>query len=1010
MWDFLDSKSHRHLVIPHKEASLLWNDKDNSLNVTYNHIHNLTSAGFRVPISLEPGQKYQISVEAQLIKGDKAFIYVETKDAKRLLPRYKISNDSINKFAHEWSFVADDTFDNTFLGILFFHPDSDYELNVYKLKLKKIINNQNYDQNFNQIKQEIKKEVKKETQKLTTQNLAQHNQLTTLNDNLSILSTNRDLDLVTPELSDKLNRQDFERLLINSDASHLTVTPSEYQKLIMMDNSTNDIFNSNNNSKFSTNKPKNPKKVNKGYSIPNYTWNKTSLIDQKQNDDSKVSSESLKVEIEKIPKPTQEIINYLKHSASRIVISLTTTPKRIGKMYSVVESLLDQSLPIDKIYLVVPERYKKDNKPYLIGKKWSNLLATKKFKIVRCPDYGPMTKLLGLFRYETNPQTLVLTADDDHHYPVHWAYYLSFLPLMRPQFKALYGFKGYWDQQVIKGSDQVVQNIDFLLGEWGVAGYFLKYFKNNTQGLIRQLGYGPEAYISDDVLTANHAAKLGLARMLIGSPSEDKELIYPQATKWANQIDALNRIKPSQGARYLTVMSILKQKNRYYLNYLGPRWKDNNEYFAQNPRLSILPKEMENPTGIVDNNVKLSKRNRGGRGRKRKKLSKPNSTINYYGGEVKLSTPKLPTKINQTPDSSSTQDYYKTFTQLKSQTIYHLPTPDLSLVDHEFNPQSLSGKKILYLSFMPPETPDLVLMYLKYLGNHVTLRFPKYPDVTVYLEKYHSWLNKKYHQVYDLVILDVPYCFQKVEVQDFPDLQQFYIYRYPELGNITKLLKKFPVLVNSHYYGYLKAKRWSVGPKFHYDLEKKPNWRKSPKGSKQKHIVWILSHDYYLNNLDDFLINYWKKFYPPHIKLHLGLAGPPALKLQKKLNDLGLIQNIVLYTHSQIFPTLIYHADYYLNAGFYLDFYALWAHEILHKPLIMLKYGEFQKVKLFREIPYDLSGNMVICNHHDCHRVVSDRCRYYGYMGVENIPKVNWDKFHCIINNLNFTNKNNKKN
>jgi hypothetical protein len=1020
MWDFLDSKSHRHLVIFHKEAVLQWNKNDNSLNVTYDHIHNLTSAGFRVPISLEPGQTYQISVEAQLIKGDKAFIYVETNQGKRLLPRYKINSGLVNRFKHDWFFVADDTFDPTFLGILFFYPDQDYELNVYSLKLKKVdpkTRTENLiEKNINnktQVQAKIQPNATNIGQKLTTQNLAQHNLRTGQSDDLSILSTSRDLDLITAGLSEKLARQDFERLLINSDASHLTVTPSEYQQLIMMRDSSSTISSIKN-----TNQPvrgsaqgKMPsvKGPQRGYSAPNYTWKKPSVVNRFSEVSHSVLPKSLAVKIEQIPTPTEEIVTYLRHMASRIVVGLTTTPKRIGKMYSVVESLLNQSLQIDKIYLVVPERYKKDNKPYLIGKKWTNLLATKRFKIVRCPDYGPMTKLLGLFRHESDPQTLILTADDDHHYPEHWAYYLAFLPLMRPQFKGLFGLKGYWDQEVVKGSDQMVQNVDFLCGEWGVAGYFLKYFKKNTDGLIRQLGYGSEAFISDDVLIANHGAKLGLARILIGCPTEGCEMIKPQATKWANQIDALNRIKPSQGARYLTVMSILKEKNKYYLNDLGPRWQEDEEYFAKNPRLSVLPNKMENPSGIVDNQVKLTKRPRGPRIRKRKKLSIQSANINYFGGEItenELGEKKKGLaeieKENGLIQEQKEKLVTRVFSQLKSRNIYYLPTPDMSLTDHEFNPQSLAGKKILYLSFMPPESPDLVLMYIKYLGNQVTLRFPKYPEIKMYLERYNSWLNRKYQQTYDLVILDVPYCFQKVEVKDFPEVQQFYIYRYPELGNISQLLKKFPVLVNSHYYGHLNAKRWGAVPKFNYDKEKIPNWRKGGKGSKQKHLVWILSHDYYLNNLEDFLINYWKKFNPANIKLHLGMAGPPAMKLQQKLNDLGLIQNVVLYTQSQVFPTLIYHADYYLNVGFYFDFYALWAEEVLHKPLIMLKYGEFEQVKLFREIPYDLSGQIVICNHVDCRRVASDRCRYYGYMGVENVPQINWDQFHGIINGLHF--------
>jgi len=1017
MWDFLDSKSHRHLVIPHKKATLTWT---NILNVTYNQTHNLTSAGFRIPVSLEPGETYQLSAEVQILKGDPAFIYVETKNAKRLLPRYKIhqNNNTNQPSKYEWVFSTDDqSFDQTFIGILFFYPDQDYEMNVHTLKLQKL-----------------------QEHKLTTQNLAQHNQN---QDELSIVPSS--LPSIKP---------DFEKLLINTDASHLTVTPSEYQQLIL-----GDLVSTSTSTSASIQHQKR-----------NIRHQKRNIQHQKENNQNTKSQGSVgqpkrfsvapskhkmsrfsalkKVpkkppslpdggQMDQIPEPSADILTYLAHISPRIVVGLTTTPKRIGKIYSVVESLLNQSLAIDRVYLVVPERYKKTNKPYLIGKKWATLLASKRFRIIRCPDYGPMTKLLGLLKYERNPQTLMLTADDDHFYPFHWAYYLAFLPLMQPKFPGIFGLKGYWEQHVMTCAQEddtqiKARNMDFLCGEWGVAGYFAKWLKRNTEGLIRQLGYCPEAYISDDVLIGNHAAKSGVARILVGSSEA-----LPKPMKWANQIDALNRMKPSQGARYLTVMSALREKNNYHLHNLGQKFAHHG-YFDHNPRLSFIPPDLENPNN--NRSVSLIKKNKNMSQHKKKKLSKKNANFRYYTqylpndfenniktnsinnnntkDQIKNNTKDQNEIKNNTKDQNeirkNTKDqneiknnakinksYVKTFGELKSQNIFYLPKPNVSLYDHEFNPESLSNKKILYLSFMPPENPDLALMYLKQLQSaDVTLRFPQHQEVKIYQDIYQPWLNQRYRRKYDLIILDIPYCFKDVEIKDFPGVPHFYIYRYPELGNILTMLKKFPILVNSNYYGYDQAKRWSVVPDLEYDAQKIPNWRRGATSTKMKHYCWILSHDYYLNNLEDFLVNYWKKYNPPHIKLHLGLVGPPALALQKKLNDLGLNHNITLYTQSHIFPTLIYHADFYLNVGFYLDFYALWAHQTLQKPLVMLKYGEFEQVPLLREIPYDLSGKRVICKHDDCS---AHRCRYYGYAGVENIPQVDWEQFHILLTQNTFS-------
>ena len=37
-------------------------------------------------------------------------------------------------------------------------------------------------------------------------------------------------------------------------------------------------------------------------------------------------------------------------------------------------------------------------------------------KIVRCKDYGPITKLIGCLEWETDPDTMIITIDDDQEY------------------------------------------------------------------------------------------------------------------------------------------------------------------------------------------------------------------------------------------------------------------------------------------------------------------------------------------------------------------------------------------------------------------------------------------------------------------------------------------------------------------------------------------------------------------------------------------------------------------
>ncbi len=88
----------------------------------------------------------------------------------------------------------------------------------------------------------------------------------------------------------------------------------------------------------------------------------------------------------------------------RFVISITTLPDRVPYIKPVIKSILDTNEEIDKIYICLPYGDVKDKH---IPKN------TDKVKVIRCKDYGPITKILGVLPYETDPDTLILTLDDD---------------------------------------------------------------------------------------------------------------------------------------------------------------------------------------------------------------------------------------------------------------------------------------------------------------------------------------------------------------------------------------------------------------------------------------------------------------------------------------------------------------------------------------------------------------------------------------------------------------------
>ena len=96
-----------------------------------------------------------------------------------------------------------------------------------------------------------------------------------------------------------------------------------------------------------------------------------------------------------------------------IYVSLTTIPERIKDSNRSIDSLLNQSLKPDKIFINIPLKYKRFKE--VIDDEQIPEFNDNKVEITRCEDCGPGTKLLGsLDKLERN--SLIILADDDNIY------------------------------------------------------------------------------------------------------------------------------------------------------------------------------------------------------------------------------------------------------------------------------------------------------------------------------------------------------------------------------------------------------------------------------------------------------------------------------------------------------------------------------------------------------------------------------------------------------------------
>lgn len=97
----------------------------------------------------------------------------------------------------------------------------------------------------------------------------------------------------------------------------------------------------------------------------------------------------------------------------RVVASLTTMPDRYFKIINTLKSLQRQTYKLDAIYLSLPDRSRRLNIPYPPVPPEITKLCT----VVPCTDFGPITKILGGLLQEEDPDTVIITFDDDMIYP-----------------------------------------------------------------------------------------------------------------------------------------------------------------------------------------------------------------------------------------------------------------------------------------------------------------------------------------------------------------------------------------------------------------------------------------------------------------------------------------------------------------------------------------------------------------------------------------------------------------
>jgi hypothetical protein len=220
------------------------------------------------------------------------------------------------------------------------------------------------------------------------------------------------------------------------------------------------------------------------------------------------------------PKPQSKI---------RIVASYTTIPSRYDVLEKSMKTMVNQTRPLDAIYLGIPELSRRLNKPYPSLPESITSMCT----VVKLPqDYGPICKICGALWKESDPDTLIISCDDDvlfepnfvekmleHHFTRPDAAICGTGALIKKgllfisMVSSIRAFK-HWSAFTGFTIPKTGRKVDLIFGVAGVL-YLRKFFPKKRKlekELLCHCLQDDAIFHNDDVLISSYLSKQGIER------------------------------------------------------------------------------------------------------------------------------------------------------------------------------------------------------------------------------------------------------------------------------------------------------------------------------------------------------------------------------------------------------------------------------------------------------------------------------------------------------------------
>lgn len=278
---------------------------------------------------------------------------------------------------------------------------------------------------------------------------------------------------------------------------------------------------------------------------------------RKAEEGSKMREERINMMMEDKKEHQCDLNKIVTKKREMLIGGMTTIPSRINDLKETINSIKNQTVPISKLILTIPYALRRNGRTYDIPQ-W--IEEDDFIHILRMDDFGPVCKLLGPLEYARDPNTMIITFDDDTIYSDDTVKNLMIGHMIYPnaafassslQFRMIDGNPEF-KTQYIAGPTRILEG-------WGGALYKRSFFRKDIHDML------PNSYhcfFSDDLIISNYLRKHKISLIKVKRP---KKL----GVRGISNVDALrtgaNGLTYRTFNRYRLAVMELRYLNKFYL-------------------------------------------------------------------------------------------------------------------------------------------------------------------------------------------------------------------------------------------------------------------------------------------------------------------------------------------------------------------------------------------------------------------------------------------------------------